>query len=88
MPAWRQCHSAGVDGRGACGRGRRGRAAVSLPGGSGCVTLPLPQIQIFGGGAHAGRRVDIQDFMVICPEADNFAQAMEWTAEVYRAAGG
>jgi enolase len=52
------------------------------------VTLiPLPQIQIFGGGAHAGRRVDIQDFMVMCPGADSFDQALEWTAEVYRAAG-
>ncbi len=48
---------------------------------------PLPQIQIFGGGAHAGRRVDIQDFMVMCPAAENFAQALDWTAEVYRAAG-
>ena len=52
------------------------------------VTLiPLPQIQIFGGGAHAGRRVDIQDFMVMCPGAGSFAEALEWTAEVYRAAG-
>ena len=49
--------------------------------------IPLPQIQIFGGGAHAGRRVDIQDFMVICPNARNFAEALDWTAEVYRAAG-
>jgi len=49
--------------------------------------IPLPQIQIFGGGAHAGRRVDIQDFMVMCPAAASFAQALEWTAEVYRAAG-
>jgi enolase len=49
--------------------------------------IPLPQVQIFGGGAHAGRRVDIQDFMIMCPKAENFAQAMEWTAEVYRAAG-
>lgn len=49
--------------------------------------IPLPQIQIFGGGAHAGRRVDIQDFMVICPKARNFAEALDWTAEVYRAAG-
>ena len=49
--------------------------------------LPMPQIQIFGGGAHAGRRVDIQDFMVVCPGAANFAQALEWTAEVYRHAG-
>ncbi len=49
--------------------------------------LPMPQIQIFGGGAHAGRRVDVQDFMVVCPGATSFAQAIEWTAEVYRHAG-
>jgi enolase len=49
--------------------------------------IPLPQVQIFGGGAHAGRRVDIQDFMIMCPGAKSFAQAMEWTAEVYRTAG-
>ncbi len=49
--------------------------------------LPLPQIQIFGGGAHAGRRVDIQDFMVMPVGASTFAEAIEWTADVYRAAG-
>ena len=49
--------------------------------------MPVPQIQIFGGGAHAGRRVDIQDFMVVALAADSFDQALEWTAEVYRAAG-
>ncbi|MDF2462360.1 MAG: enolase [Ramlibacter sp.] len=51
------------------------------------VRLPLPQIQIFGGGAHAGRRVDVQDFMVIATAATSFSQALEMTAEVYRAAG-
>jgi enolase len=51
------------------------------------AVLPLPEIQIFGGGAHAGRRVDIQDFMVVCPSAATFAQALDWTAEVYRVAG-
>ena len=51
------------------------------------VTLPLPEIQIFGGGAHAGRRVDVQDFMVIATGAKSFADALEMTAEVYRAAG-
>jgi enolase len=55
--------------------------------GDGELLLPMPQVQIFGGGAHAGRRVDIQDFMVVCPGAASFAQAMEWTAEVYRHAG-
>ena len=51
------------------------------------VTLPLPEIQIFGGGAHAGRRVDIQDFMVMPVGAASFDQALEMTADVYRAAG-
>jgi enolase len=51
------------------------------------ATLPLPQIQVFGGGAHAGRRVDVQDFMVIATGAASFAQALEMTAEVYRCAG-
>ncbi|MGA8260711.1 MAG: phosphopyruvate hydratase [Arenicellales bacterium] len=49
--------------------------------------LPLPEIQIFGGGAHAGRRVDVQDFMVIPRGAGSYAQALDWSAEVYRAAG-
>ena len=51
------------------------------------VHLPLPEIQIFGGGAHAGRRVDIQDFMIIAVGADDYTQALDWSAEVYRCAG-
>jgi enolase len=47
----------------------------------------MPEIQIFGGGAHAGRRVDIQDFMVMPLGASSFAEALTMTAEVYRAAG-
>ncbi len=49
--------------------------------------LPLPEIQILGGGAHAEGRVDIQDFMVMPVGAKSFAQALDWTAEIYRAAG-
>ena len=48
--------------------------------------IPAPMIQIFGGGRHAGNRIDIQDFLVLCPGAKSFAQAAEWTAEVYIAA--
>jgi enolase len=51
------------------------------------VSLPLPEIQIFGGGAHAGRRIDIQDLMVMALSAATFGEALEMTAEVYRAAG-
>ncbi|MBW7922894.1 MAG: phosphopyruvate hydratase [Rubellimicrobium sp.] len=49
--------------------------------------LPLPEIQIFGGGAHAGRRVDIQDFMVMVPGATSFDEVMEITHDIYFAAG-
>ena len=49
--------------------------------------LPLPEIQIFGGGVHAGGRVDVQDFMVVAIGASSYGQALEWTAEIYRAAG-
>ncbi len=51
------------------------------------VKLPLPQIQIFGGGAHAAKRIDIQDLMVIACGADSFDRALEMTCEVYQAAG-
>lgn len=51
------------------------------------IRLPLPEIQIFGGGAHAGRRVDIQDFLVMPVGAQSFDEAMVMTAEVYRTAG-
>jgi len=56
-------------------------------GGLRVQTLPLPEIQIFGGGAHAGRRVDVQDFMVIATGARDYEQALDWTARVYMAAG-
>lgn len=50
-------------------------------------SIPLPEIQIFGGGAHAGRRVDIQDFMIMVPGASDFEEVMAITREVYFAAG-
>jgi len=49
--------------------------------------LPLPEIQILGGGAHAAGRVDVQDFMVVAPRAKTFAEALDVTAQVYSAAG-
>jgi enolase len=55
--------------------------------GNRAVAMPVPQIQIFGGGAHAQGRMDVQDFMIICTGAGSFGESLEWTAEVYRAAG-
>jgi enolase len=51
------------------------------------VAMPVPQVQIYGGGAHARGRVDLQDYLVVCPGAGSFAESLEWIAEVYRAAG-
>ncbi|MEO8855973.1 MAG: phosphopyruvate hydratase [Burkholderiaceae bacterium] len=51
------------------------------------VRMPLPEIQIFGGGAHAGRRVDVQDFLIMPVAATSFDEALSMCAEVYRVAG-
>jgi len=55
--------------------------------GSDAVSLPMPEIQIFGGGAHASRRLDVQDLMIMPVGAWTFADALAIAAEVYRAAG-
>jgi enolase len=51
------------------------------------TTLPRPEIQVIGGGAHAARAVDVQDFMVVPVSAETFDQALEDVAEVYLAVG-
>lgn len=61
--------------------------ALHLRGNDAEVVLPMPQVQVFGGGAHAGHRVDVQDFMVVCPGARSLSEALEWSAAVYHAAG-
>jgi enolase len=49
--------------------------------------LPLPEIQILGGGAHAAWRIDVQDLMVVAIGARDYAEALEITFNVYHAAG-
>ena len=53
----------------------------------GDVALPMPMIQIFGGGAHARRRVDLQDFLIIPVGAGTFDEAIVIATRVYEAAG-
>ncbi len=57
----------------------------SLGEGQGTL-LPLPEIQIFGGGKHAQGRIDIQDFMVIALAARTYGEALEITHGVFHAA--
>ena len=49
--------------------------------------LPIPEIQIIGGGAHANWRTDVQDYLLIATGANNFDEVMEITHNVYHAAG-
>lgn len=51
------------------------------------VAMPMPQVQIFGGGAHAARRIDIQDLLVVPLSAGSMSEALAMVADVYRAAG-
>jgi enolase len=49
--------------------------------------LPMPMVQLFGGGAHASGRIDLQDILIVPMKAKSFEQATEIVAEVYRAGG-
>jgi enolase len=67
-----------------------GANAMQLPlyrylGGSTAGLIPLPMIQIIGGGAHAGHAVDLQDFLIIPTGSKSFEEAIEMAANVYHA---
>ena len=57
----------------------------SLGGAEGTL-LPLPEIQIIGGGAHADWRTDVQDFLVIATGAKSYPETLEITFNIYQAA--
>ncbi|MET7303746.1 phosphopyruvate hydratase [Embleya sp. NPDC005575] len=53
---------------------------------AGPLLLPMPMVNILSGGAHAGRMLDVQDFLVVPVGATSFAQAVEWAVAVREAA--
>ena len=57
-----------------------------LSGGSGTL-LPVPEIQIVGGGAHAEWRVDVQDFLLIANGASSYEETLKVTFDVFYATG-
>lgn len=70
---------------------RAGANGYKLPlyrylGGALANTLPVPMVQIIGGGAHAADAIDIQDFLVIPLNAPTFAHGYGMVARVYDAA--
>ena len=50
-------------------------------------TLPIPEIQMIGGGAHAHWRTDIQDWLLIANGAKSYAETLEITFRVFHAVG-
>jgi len=51
------------------------------------LAMPMPEIQMIGGGAHAARRIDVQDIMVVPVGAPDWTTALNWCARLYRAVG-
>jgi enolase len=61
---------------------------VGLPlfryvGGASAHVLPVPQMNVINGGAHADNNLDIQEFMILPVGAPSFAEALRWGAETY-----
>ena len=51
------------------------------------LAMPLPEIQIIGGGAHAQGRIDLQDIMALPVGAPDWRTALDWCARTYHAMG-
>jgi enolase len=52
-------------------------------GGVNAKELPVPQMNVLNGGAHADNNVDIQEFMIMPVGADSFAEALRMGAETF-----
>ncbi len=45
--------------------------------------MPVPMMNVLGGGAHAGNNVDIQEFMLVPVGAESFRDGVRMCAEIY-----
>jgi len=52
-------------------------------GGSDARLLPVPQMNILNGGAHAPNNVDIQEFMIMPVGAESFSEGLRMGVEVF-----
>ena len=50
------------------------------------MTLPMPMVNILSGGAHAGRSMDMQDFLAVPVSARTYTEALEMVGRVRSAA--
>jgi len=54
-------------------------------GGAGPMQMPVPQMNVINGGAHANNRLDIQEFMIVPVGAQSFREALRYGSEVFQA---
>jgi enolase len=54
-------------------------------GGAGEMVLPVPQMNVINGGAHANNSVDMQEFMIVPVGAPTFREALRYGVEVFQA---
>ena len=52
-------------------------------GGVNASVLPTPMLNVLNGGAHADSNVDFQEFMIMPVGAENFSEALRWSAETF-----
>ena len=52
-------------------------------GGARAIRLPVPMVNIINGGAHADNGLAFQEFMIVPHGMENFAQAMQASAEIF-----
>ncbi len=45
--------------------------------------MPVPQMNIVNGGAHANNSLDIQEFMILPVGAPSFSEALRYGAEMF-----
>ncbi|MBU2089568.1 MAG: phosphopyruvate hydratase [Alphaproteobacteria bacterium] len=60
-----------------------GQPLYRYVGGVYARTLPVPQMNIINGGAHADNPIDFQEFMILPVGADSFADAVRMGSEVF-----
>ncbi|HTI49526.1 MAG TPA: phosphopyruvate hydratase, partial [Planctomycetaceae bacterium] len=51
------------------------------------LLLPLPMVNMISGGLHAGRNLDLQDFLILPVGAMSYREALDWVVTVYRQLG-
>lgn len=61
-------------------------ARIAALSGTRAITLPTPMVNILSGGLHAGRGMDVQDFLAIACSATSVAHAIELIGRVRNAA--